>query len=122
MNMPNSTIWLIVNYLSIKVHDITVQQLAFLLPIPEVPGSVLELGAGSPDWDFHGLSSPSTQILEQCLQLTTTTSVHIIPIHHSLPSIQHQVPHAAENVMSNELRHKPIVMLSLEHSVHLHNN
>jgi len=43
---------------NIKVHDTTVQQLAFLLQIPEVPGSVLELEPGFPNWDFHSHSEP----------------------------------------------------------------
>lgn len=46
------------NYLNIMVNDTTVQQLAFLLPIHKVPGSVLELQSGFPNWDFHGHSEP----------------------------------------------------------------
>jgi len=93
---------------NIKVHDTTVQQLAFLLPIPEVPGSVHELEPGFPNWDLHGNSEPL-----YTKSGTVPSTDHVFPVHHSLPSIQHQVPHAVENILSSKLRHKPIVVFSL---------
>lgn len=68
---------------------------------------------------FIVILSPFTQKVEQYLQLTMTISVDVFPVHHSLPSIQHQVPHTVENILSSKLRHKPIVVFSL---LHLHND
>jgi len=75
---------------NIKVHDTTVQQLAFLLPILEVPGSVRELEPGFPNWDFHGHSEPlytksgtvpSTDHDHfcPCLSCSSLTTIHTIP-------------------------------------------